>query len=62
MNYWAVSDLNEGELREFTELVRAVKMCAVPSAFGVRLVSPLRQRTLQPQFAADTAASTVLVL
>ena len=25
MNCWAVSDLNEGELREFTELVRAVK-------------------------------------
>jgi anti-sigma factor RsiW len=25
MEYWAVSDLNEGELREFTELVRAVK-------------------------------------
>ena len=25
MKYWAVSDLNEGELSEFTELVRAVK-------------------------------------
>jgi anti-sigma factor RsiW len=25
MKYWAVSDLNEGDLREFTELVRAVK-------------------------------------
>ena len=25
MNYWAVSDLNQAELREFTELVRAVK-------------------------------------
>src|SRR5262245_61303468 len=25
MNYWAVSDLNQQELREFTELVRAAK-------------------------------------
>ena len=25
MDYWTVSDLNEAELREFTELVRAVK-------------------------------------
>lgn len=25
MNYWAVSDLNQAELREFSELVRAVK-------------------------------------
>ena len=25
MKYWAVSDLNQAELREFTELVRAVK-------------------------------------
>jgi anti-sigma factor RsiW len=25
MNYWAVSDLNQAELREFTELVRVVK-------------------------------------
>jgi anti-sigma factor RsiW len=25
MNYWAVSDLNQTELREFTELLRAVK-------------------------------------
>jgi len=25
MSYWAVSDLNQAELREFTELVRAVK-------------------------------------
>jgi anti-sigma factor RsiW len=25
MKCWAVSDLNQGELREFTELVRAVK-------------------------------------
>ena len=25
MTHWAVSDLNEGELREFTELVRALK-------------------------------------
>jgi anti-sigma factor RsiW len=25
MKYWAVSDLNQGELREFTELVRAGK-------------------------------------
>jgi anti-sigma factor RsiW len=25
MKYWAVSDLNQGELREFTELVRAVR-------------------------------------
>lgn len=25
MKYWAVSDLNQGELREFTELVRAAK-------------------------------------
>jgi anti-sigma factor RsiW len=25
MNYWAVSDLNQNELHEFTELVRAVK-------------------------------------
>jgi anti-sigma factor RsiW len=25
MKYWALSDLNEGELSEFTELVRAVK-------------------------------------
>jgi anti-sigma factor RsiW len=25
MKYWAVSDLNQGELREFTELVRALK-------------------------------------
>jgi anti-sigma factor RsiW len=25
MRYWAVSDLNQAELREFTELIRAVK-------------------------------------
>jgi anti-sigma factor RsiW len=63
MKYWAVSDLNQAELSEFTELVRAMKSCALSPRVGIRFVSPPRQETLQLlRFAADTAASYSLML